>query len=84
MTPDRKLHVMEKRWWDRSSLIRQVARHLLKFYEILDLSADVLPRLEFVDLNLIIKDWAPKRVHIESHYKHGVLSVDMRQVVANY
>jgi hypothetical protein len=74
MTQDRTLyahHTLKHKW----SHIRQMGRHLFKFYEILDAAAKALPCLKHVDLNLEIQANTRLWLRMKSSYKDGVIAV---------
>jgi hypothetical protein len=72
---------VEKTWKNGWWAIMTLARHLLKFYEILDVSAEILPRLEHIDLNLQIQGREKEWTRIKSTYKYGVLTVNTKEAV---
>ncbi|KAG6355065.1 hypothetical protein INS49_004146 [Diaporthe citri] len=78
VTRDRRVHVAERTWKDMRGTTETLAKHLLEFYEILDVSSGALPHLRYVDLNLEEQGCGGGRLHIKSSYKDGVLSTRVK------
>lgn len=65
--------------------VRDLARHLLKFYGILDVSAGKLPRLEWIGLGVHTYVWGePFSTRVRPSYEDGVLRVKMSDVEIPY
>jgi hypothetical protein len=72
------LHAVKKIWsYDYHAT--RVAEYLLKFYEIFDATAETLPHLKHVDLNLQLQGKDTFWIRVTSSYKDGILSANLRE-----
>jgi hypothetical protein len=79
LTSDKKLHISEKLWNERNWAMNILARHLLKFHEIINDSSERLPFLKYIDLNLETQAHSQEWIRIKSTYKDGILIANTKQ-----
>ncbi|KAF2714311.1 hypothetical protein K504DRAFT_486258 [Pleomassaria siparia CBS 279.74] len=85
MTPDRKLHVSEKLWVGNEYDMEDMARYLLKLFEILDVAKERLPGLQSIDMKLHTYCWDDiLSTRIRAVHKDGVLWVDWSDVAIGF
>ncbi|KAJ4287792.1 hypothetical protein N0V90_012496 [Kalmusia sp. IMI 367209] len=85
MTPDRKIHAVRKIWDENRYEITDLAWSLFKFYEILDISKEKLPRLQNIDVEIHTLCWDDVLLtQIKSTFENGALRVNWNDVKIGY
>ena len=87
MTPNRKMHAIERIWVDDEFKMGHAFWHLLKFYELLDVvtAGGKLPKLQSIDLELHTLCWGEDLLStIKSTFKDNIIWVDWSSVAMEF